>query len=238
MWKPGSEKPEGSSMEIGSTTTMATTTQPQQEAKLKTDPPGRSPIPSSTTTPKKRLSSGTMNMKFMKRKKEIHEQQQQQQQNRRKSGGGGEDNDTSNHNCVKQQSQSVDMDIDQQDDATTPMKGSYAQQKEQYGDDNDDEPFGQATSMDMYGIQGSLIGRRSFRGFNPAMERAWNDSKASLENNRVDGAPREKISDEELLRRYQDIAKSRNGSSSTGKQQDTVGNLDKKMKKRKKQELR
>ena len=237
MWKPGSEKPEGSSMEIGSTTTMAsTTTQPQQEAKLKTDPPGRSPIPSSTTTPKKRLSSGTMNMKFMKRKKEIHEQQQQQQQNRRKSGGG-EDNDTSNHNGVKQQSQSVDMDIDQQDDSTTPMKSSYTQQKRQYGDGSD-EPYGQATSMDMYGIQGSLIGRRSFRGFNPAMERAWNDSKGSLENNKVNGAPREKISDEELLRRYQDIAKSRNGNSSTGKQQDTVGNLDKKMKKRKKQELR
>jgi hypothetical protein len=235
MWKPGSEKPEASSMEIPSTTMTTTTTQTQQ-----TDASGKSPPTS--TTPRKRLSSGTMNMKFMKRKKEIHEQQQLQQlnNNRRKSGGGCEDNDINNSNVVahrQQQSQeensAIDMDIYQQDDSTTPMKTSSTFQK--YGDD--DEPYGQATSMDMYGIQGSLIGRRSFRGFNPAMERAWNDSKASLEN-RADGTtPREKISDEELLRRYQNIAKSRNGGA--GKRDNTVGNLDKKtMKTRKKQELR
>jgi len=38
----------------------------------------------------------------------------------------------------------------------------------------------QATSVDMYGIGASLIGRRSFRGFNPAIERIWKDSKESL----------------------------------------------------------
>merc|ERR550539_2390065 len=40
----------------------------------------------------------------------------------------------------------------------------------------------EATSVDMYGIEAALIGRRSFRGFNVPIERIWKDSKACLEN--------------------------------------------------------
>lgn len=75
-----------------------------------------------------------------------------------------------------------------------------------------------ATAVDMYGIEASLIGRRSFRGFNAPLERMWAESKALLENREGTGRPRKKISDEELLLRYQE---------SRG-----VGNLDKKLKRK------
>jgi hypothetical protein len=75
-------------------------------------------------------------------------------------------------------------------------------------DDDDDStnaaaPFSKATPADMYGMGATLIGRRSFGGFNQAMEDAWKGCKATLEN-RSESKKKEKVSDEELLKRYKD----------------------------------
>lgn len=92
--------------------------------------------------------------------------------------------------------------------------------------EGEDIPFSRATPADMYGMQSSLIGRRSFGGFNPSMEEAWKDAKATLEDVRQE-KPTQKISDEELIQRYQEISKQRSESSRP------VGNLHDKVKRRK-----
>ena len=88
----------------------------------------------------------------------------------------------------------------------------------------EDVPFSRATPSDMYGMQASLPGRRSFGGFNPAMEEAWKDSKAMLENIRRD-KPNQKVTDEELIQRYEDIVKQRSDKASR-----PIGNLSAKKK--------
>jgi hypothetical protein len=96
-------------------------------------------------------------------------------------------------------------------------------------DAEEEEPFSRATPDDMYGMQSSLIGRRSFGGFNPAMQEAWKDAKASLENELSEGGKsKQKVSDEELLQRYQDLVQKRSESSRP------VGNLNKDKANRKK----
>ena len=78
----------------------------------------------------------------------------------------------------------------------------------------------------MYGMQAALIGRRSFGGFNPAMEEAWNACKAALEHhsNTEGGSKHPKVSDEELLQRYEEIVQKRSESSRS------IGNLREKSK--------
>jgi hypothetical protein len=246
MWKPGSEKPENPSMGIASTHSLSSSASPFKDppAPSSGDPDGELSATktkhvsssSSSSTPRKRLSGATLNMKFMKRKKELNQHQSPNQQQQQDTSQQDDDhnNQRSRRPQQQQQESTVDMDIDQDNPTMAPStrgrQGVCTQQ-------NGEERYGRATSADMYGIEGSIIGRRSFRGFNPAMERSWKDCKASLENRQHD-VPREKISDEELLRRYQHIAKARNSGSGGNKYDNAVGNLDSKIKKRKRQGLR
>ena len=89
--------------------------------------------------------------------------------------------------------------------------------------------YAQGTSVDMYGIGALLIGRRSFRGFNPGVERIWKNSKESL-SDKFHSAdrnhrPKHKLSDEELLLRYKDSASADDGSEG----RIGIGSLDKKI---------
>ena len=86
-------------------------------------------------------------------------------------------------------------------------------------------PFARATPAEMYGMQSALIGRRSFGGFNAAMEEAWKESKAALEDTQLE-KPKKKVSDEELIQRYQELVDKRSDKSRP------VGNLIKKRKQR------
>jgi hypothetical protein len=61
------------------------------------------------------------------------------------------------------------------------------------------------------------------------MQEAWKDAKASLENELSEGGKsKQKVSDEELLQRYQDLVQKRSESSRP------VGNLNKDKANRKK----
>jgi hypothetical protein len=122
-----------------------------------------------------------------------------------------------------QQQEATTMDVDQS--LSTPSDGHVS-------GGNNDVCYAQiASAVDMYGMTAALIGRRSFGGFNAAMERAYSNSKASIENEAIHG-PKQKISDEELLERYKEIAMKRDDNGRG------VGNLDKKVKKRKRQGFR
>jgi M-phase phosphoprotein 6 len=166
-------------------------------------------------------------MKFMKRKKEML-----QNEEKRKAAAAAvaaASNGTYSPSPASRQHHPQDstaMEVDDPVDRTADQ---------QFNINNHPSHYGQVvTSVDMYGMQAALIGRRSFGGFNPAMERAYSESKASVENRATSDRPQQKISDEELLERYKEIAMQRDG----GGDGRGVGNLDTKVKKRKRQGLR
>lgn len=187
MWKPGTEKPQASRKD------------PQSVPDGRhTD--GAMPPP---TASKKRLSGLTMNMRFMKRKMEAIQSETQRQSDSasEQTPSGPNKRIASNIDARKNSKmdhgeEAIDMEVCEQDRNTN--------------DSREVSQYEQATSIDMYGAEASIIGRRSFADFNPPMERAWKDSKASTENSNGAGTgSRQKISDEELMQRYQSISQQR-----------------------------
>jgi hypothetical protein len=88
-----------------------------------------------------------------------------------------------------------------------------------------------ATASDMYGLKSDLVGRRSFGGFNQSAENAWRSALDAWEKGKIgDKAAKQNISDEELLRRYEDYVKGR--GDMVERRADPVGGLEKKLKKR------
>lgn len=69
-----------------------------------------------------------------------------------------------------------------------------------------EKDFVVATPLEMYGIHGTLLGRRSFGAFRISIEEAW---KSSLHYQKHGTLTKEKqkATDEELLKRYQDFVK-------------------------------
>jgi len=214
--------------------------------------------PTSTTTPK-RLSGATMNMRFMKRKQETKEQEQQRKrillENGRQvaastrvvpsmevipspsSSSGVLSSPTvhtplttqkildSNHRKGDDNGNDDGEDDDMDIDDPTPTITTTKIQPQQ----SQTPMYQVATPIDMYGIQGTLLGRRSFGGFNAAIEDAWKESKASfemdasLDRKRTHGKQTVET-EEELIQRYQELVEKRSSASSR-----PVGNLQDKM---------
>lgn len=167
------------------------------------------------STPKK-LSGATMNMRFMKRKQE---RQEQEQQRKRLSTDGNTSAPSINtpdpyrpsapllqpvdHTSRDDGADAVEMDLDL--DMPTSSRNEL--------------PYQVATPIDMYDTQASLIGRRSFGGFNVAMEEAWKQSQETLKERSSRTNNSKKVTDEELIERYQEIVNKRSESSRP------VGNL-------------
>jgi hypothetical protein len=205
MWKPGTAKPESQSPK---TPTIATTpTTKKQEPSNGTLPLSGNTPKSAEASAKKRLSGATMNMRFMKRKKET----QEHENSRRNSSGAA-------HSPAAGAAPKVATPGAREEEENDPMDVEVEEE-----DDESCEPFSRATPDDMYGMQASLIGRRSFGGFNPSIEEAWKDAKDRLESDRLENnSSNQKVSDEELLQRYKNIVKKRSDSSSR-----PIGNLKK-----------
>lgn len=171
-----------------------------------------------------------MNMKFMKRKKDFQHGQEKQNDASEMTTKGSSSLTAVSMSAAGTHSQRLE-------EATTRMDiekplDTAAEEESLLGMGNNSQySYGRvATSVDMYGSPATLIGRRSFGGFNAAVERAFNDSKASSEN-QTSTRPQQKISDEELLKRYKETVMQRDDGDRRG-----VGNLDGKMKKRKRQQ--
>jgi hypothetical protein len=229
MWKPGSSKPmKGlSPSSLTPNKSLSTTTE------------GGTTPSSSSSADKKRLSGSTMNMRFMKRRKDAtinnifktKENKEKRKSDAAADASNNQNNNKNNDSSVFQQlkheeEKVVDMDVNDNNDNNDNNDDDHDSTSSSLDDENF---YGQATSVDMYGMEASIIGRRSFRGFNPAVERIWKDSKACLsENSSSDIGNNHKLSDEELLLRYKDSANT-SGADSGGRI--AIGNLDKKKKK-------
>mmetsp|Transcript_19730 Transcript_19730/g.49080 ORF Transcript_19730/g.49080 Transcript_19730/m.49080 type:complete len:210 (-) Transcript_19730:56-685(-) len=208
MWKPGTEKPSGSLLSKSNEKKKKKGSRPNLDLSIN-DGGGALSLKAkspSSATPRKRLSGGTMNMRFMKR---------------RKSDIDGNKNGESEKPTPASQTKLPSHKRLQNNDAMDIESDNDDASEKGFGDES---KYAAATSVDMYGIEASLIGRRSFRGFNAPIERIWKDSKGRLENRGLNDRPGKKVSDEELLQRYKDIARERGSRG--------VGNLDKKNKKR------
>lgn len=213
MWKPGTQNLGGSVL------TKSRNKKSKKASKTKIDLSigdggdslsAKANTPSSAA-PKKRLSGGTMNMRFMKRRKsEIDANKNEDAEKPAPDLHTKLSSHERTHNNDA-------MDIESENDIIA---------EKEY---RDGSKYAPASSVDMYGIEASLIGRRSFRGFNIPIERIWKDSKECLENRGVNDRPGGTVSDEELLQRYKDKGRQR-GSSGGAR---GVGNFDKKNKNKK-----
>ncbi len=88
-----------------------------------------------------------------------------------------------------------------------------------------------ATDADMYGISAQIIGRRSFNGFNKAVEQTWTAAVKNRQEKRLgDKVEKMQISDEELLQRYEKYVKGQGDMVDVKPK--AIGNLNKKKRKR------
>ncbi len=96
-----------------------------------------------------------------------------------------------------------------------------------------------ASKEDMYGISSEIIGRRSFNNFNKAVQETYQAAIHARRRDKIDKkVEREHISDEELLKRYEQYVKGRGDMSSSSPTNRLVnydvGNLKEKVAKKRK----
>ena len=147
-----------------------------------------------------------MNMRFMKRKKETEDYEEDRRKSGTQSMSPSSAPDEHSTPYTPEATRSDAMDID--DDASTSS-----------------EKYSNSTTLGLHGMQAMLPGRRSYGGFNPAVEDAWGKSITAIENRSLE--PSQKISDEQLIRQYKAIVKERSGSSRP------IGNLNGKPRRKK-----
>ena len=193
MWKPGSDAPS-----------------PGSRSPSRSPPPAGENSGDASSTKKagkKRLSSGTMGMRFMKRKAEAAEAAKKQAEEEEKA---------------KAEREAMEW--------TTTGDGGEAS-----GASEDDAvmvPLS-ATAADVYGVGAAIIGRRSFGNFNKAVEDTWAEAIESKSQERAGArAEKQQITDEELLQRYEKYVRGEGDMS--GKKSPSIGNLQKKRKKKNK----
>jgi hypothetical protein len=212
MWQPGESKAEATSDPMD----MHTDTVELGEAKergMDTTGSNKNGLEKTTPQSSKKLSGTTMNMRFMQRKAE----EKKQEAKRRRSAGESTARDQSvspkRPQHTKDDGDEEDSDDDMSDDE----------------EDDDEATFQVAGSVDMYGPQAHVLGRRSFGGFNLPMEQAMKSfhiSQSSLDPN----SKKPKVSDDELLKRYEDYVK--NGRRREDAKQRPIGNLQNKQKRK------
>jgi hypothetical protein len=213
MWKPGSAKPSPSN-----NSSEQKANKRNRDVSKNNDNGGdeednnengsnipRSGSPTSTSEKKKKasLSGATMNMRFMQRKKE--------QQSYEKK----------HHAKVEEPSP---MDVDNNEDHSADHSDDDSIQPQLPQDEL--VSSAPATSADMYGISVQVIGRRSFGGFNRAIEDTWKSSYRSHREVSQGASNKTRASDEELLQRYANLVKDRRGDGDNSRK--PVGNLSKK----------
>jgi M-phase phosphoprotein 6 len=75
----------------------------------------------------------------------------------------------------------------------------------------------QPSNVDMYGLQSSLIGRRSFGGFKPKINNNWQECLSFITGKDKKGSKRKHISDDELVQRYKELVTNRSDHSKSSK---------------------
>jgi len=182
--------------------------------------------PAAVAAYKKKLTGATMNMKFMRRKTE---QRNLEQKHHKKQASPSPKKEVAKDNPTQIEEEDTTFQA-----AQSPLVASYPQHSMEENSLVDPIP---ATTSDMYGISVEVVGRRSFGGFNRAMEDMW---KASLRAHKEGGTAadpvkrKEKVqTDDELLAKYANLVKQRNTSSNHNNGGRPIGNLGDKVKPRK-----
>jgi hypothetical protein len=204
MWKPGKSKPAAISTDNIDMDTSETKEAKEQLQGMDTKITSEKTPPSSKSS----LSGATMNMRFMQRKSE----QKQQEQRRRSTGESRAVDEAVSPN--RPQHNDGDGDDDDDDDDMSD-------------DDEETTEFQVAGSADLYGPQANVLGRRSFGGFNRPMEDAWKASHHQSDS--LGRNSKAKVSDDELLKRYEDYVKNGRRREDATR---PIGNLQNKQKRR------
>lgn len=198
MWKPGSDAPPSRS-----------------RSPSRSPPPGGNngddaSSPAAKKAGKKRLSSGTMGMRFMQRKAEAQEAAKKQ---------------AAEEEQAKTEREAMEW--------TTADGGETSAMSEEDGTVVHVVPLN-ATAADVYGVGAAIIGRRSFGNFNKAVQDTWAEAVENKSRERAGArAEKQQITDEELLQRYEKYVRGE-GDMSGGGKSPSIGNLQKKRKKKNK----
>jgi hypothetical protein len=215
MWQPGESKPEAASNHTDMNMDTLELGEAQGKGNKSSTPThkntsgGNTGLQKTPLSSSKKLSGTTMNMRFMQRKAE----EKKQQEIRRRSAG---DSMAVDRAVSPKRPQHTNDDGEDDDDDDDDMSD----------DEEDDEAaFQVAGAEDMYGPQAHVLGRRSFGGFNKPMEEAMKSSHQSESG--VDGNKKPKVSDDELLKRYEVYVKNGRRPADAAR---PVGNLQKKRK--------
>lgn len=212
MWKPGTTAPSRNIHKRGREEgDDSRKYQENHSEEIADNGNGTSKPPSGTPTEKKKaaLSGATMNMKFMQRKMEQRSFEKKHQQQVEMAASSSLD-------VSMADADGGDNDGGNSDNSDGPPHIELPQ----------DTPVSltPASSADMYGISVGVIGRRSFGGFNRAIEDTWKASYRSHKEGSGQKSSRgERATDEELLQRYASLVKDRRGGGD--KSRSPVGNL-------------
>eukprot|EP00557_Chaetoceros_sp_GSL56_P006077 CAMPEP_0176492118 /NCGR_PEP_ID=MMETSP0200_2-20121128/8805_1 /TAXON_ID=947934 /ORGANISM="Chaetoceros sp., Strain GSL56" /LENGTH=204 /DNA_ID=CAMNT_0017889613 /DNA_START=5 /DNA_END=619 /DNA_ORIENTATION=+ len=192
----------------------------------------------------------------------IQQQQQQQQKQQPTKTTQAFSHDHGEANKGHNNSHHVNVDTDINDTFLNPNLPMQSQsqvqsqtgqqlQRQQIGDDNDEKeinhnsqpmiqniPIVVASAYDMYGISANIIGRRSFNNFHKTVEDTWLNAVKTLSQHKLHGdagdsydVEKQQMTDEELLKRYEKYVKGR-GNMMVDKKEKSIGNLNKKKRKR------
>jgi M-phase phosphoprotein 6 len=168
------------------------------------------------------LSGATLNMRFMQRKNEQQKHEKKHQQQTKQPP---------NEASPKPADNDDQEDPMQVEEAQSPLlvTGYHAQHHPDEDSLIDTTP---ATTSDMYGISMDIIGRRSFGGFNRALEDTWKSSYRAQKDGTTSARKAKSVTDEELLSRYANLVKQRNNHGEDASRR-PVGNLGEKVRPRK-----
>ena len=212
MWMPGQPRPKEQQNPLAAAAEETTANYADKQGASETETAATAtPI----TSPPKKLSGATLNMRFMQRK-------QQQEEKRRHSHEGS---------IVARAAQQRQQQQAGQASGSVQEQQSQQQQAAQ----QQQSLYDIATPTDMYGT--TLLGRRSFGGFNPLVERAWKEHQFAHKHAAAAAAAAAEgyaISDQELVRRYQEYER----SSTSASKRSLVGNLEEKVNKKRRRKAK
>jgi M-phase phosphoprotein 6 len=183
----------------------------------------------SAATPQKKLSGALMNMKFMKRQN-VQRQQHGQVKQPSTTSPLHKSSPDSRINAAQNDDDPMDLEMESHSPLVGNASAMTVMTEAAAGDGLVDVT--PATSADMYGIPGCVIGRRSFGGFNRPIEDTWKASYRALKEG--GDRKRDQVSDEELLQRYATLVKHNRKSNDEDSSRRPVGNLGDKVKPRQK----
>eukprot|EP00956_Cyclotella_meneghiniana_P024191 scaffold48279_cov50-Cyclotella_meneghiniana.AAC.1 len=218
MWKPGTAKPKSRNNDTDHGSDAATSLNRSDDTSDKHQHQHQHHHQSTTSTittkQSKKLSGATMGMRFMQRKslngnnkknnddnKQQHQHHQNKQIDTSTAAATGNNTKTNQNHIITTNTTSSGIKRDLSN-LTSNTETSILIQS--------------ASTTDIYGPHSDIIGRRSYNNYRKCIANTWETAYNKRENN-LQNKDKKKISDEELLKRYQCYVNQR------GEKRDDVG---------------